>query len=89
MIDLKACDSIDEGLDEDVLFRTKAFKQFSSNSQRGSSKVVCSLISVRILFIFFLQYRPLILIKLLFFFIRISKKTIYPEMMMILKLIIE
>lgn len=40
-------DSIDEEGTEDILLRSKPFKQFSRNSQRGSSKVVCSMVSVR------------------------------------------
>lgn len=39
-------DSIDEEGTEDILLRSKPFKQFSSNSQRGSSKVLCSMVSV-------------------------------------------
>lgn len=39
-------DSIDEDGTEDILLRTKPFKVFARNSQRGSSKVVCSLVSV-------------------------------------------
>lgn len=51
LIDAKAADSLADGLDEsDVLFREKPFKSFSRNSQRGSSKVVCSLISVSSVF---------------------------------------
>lgn len=47
LIDAKANDSLADGLDDsDVLFREKPFKSFARNSQRGSSKVVCSLISV-------------------------------------------
>lgn len=45
LIDINSHDSIDEGLDDEVLIRTKQFKKFASNSQRGSSKVVCSLVS--------------------------------------------
>lgn len=39
-------DSIDEEGTEDILLRSKPFKQFSRNSQRGSSKVLCSMVSV-------------------------------------------
>ncbi len=39
-------DSIDEEGTEDILLRNKPFKQFSRNSQRGSSKVMCSMVSV-------------------------------------------
>ncbi|KAG4078334.1 hypothetical protein HA402_013044 [Bradysia odoriphaga] len=38
-------DSIDEEGTGDILLRTKPFKQFSRNSQRGSSKVMCSMVS--------------------------------------------
>lgn len=39
-------DSIDEDGTDDILLRNKPFKQFSRNSQRGSSKVLCSMVSV-------------------------------------------
>lgn len=39
-------DSIDEEGTEEILLRNKAFKQFGRNSQRGSSKVACSMVSV-------------------------------------------
>lgn len=39
-------DSIDEEGTEDILLRSKPFKQFARNSQRGSSKVLCSMVSV-------------------------------------------
>lgn len=38
-------DSIDEEGTGDILLRTKPFKSFSRNSQRGSSKVLCSMVS--------------------------------------------
>ena len=41
-------DSIDSIDEDNIMFRNKEIKKFASNSQRGSSKVMCSMISVSI-----------------------------------------